>query len=536
MKKTQLFAGVLSTAALAAAVFIAVGCQKNDNAGNPSPTPTAARVSAEKNSFQEVTSHLDTGGSLYLYISTEAWLDGLSGKVEGWREFANSIPNMNGTDRDNVTRGFDVVTSLIKNSGIEDVSGVGVSSIAWEKGFYHTKSIVHHYKGKGTGYIWSMFGKSPHGLTGLDLLPTTTVAAVFSDVDLPMIMSALEKEIGKSGISGAAEAWQKIPDGFAKATGLKLEDVLNSLGGEYGLVITLDDAKQINLPSPSGQGMQIPEPGVLLFIKVKDDVIFNRVDKALQGKPGLVQTDREGLKMRTMPVPVPAITLRPSLARSGDYLILASSDALVEEALAVKAGKKPGLKSTDEFKRLAQGMPEQGNQFAYVSGKFAKTMHDIQAKAMENKQANAGQAQFFKQLMSMNNQNAFSYSVSLNGDDGWMTEANGSQDPSKAALLLPVAVAGVMAAVAIPNFVKARETAQRNACALNLRQIDVAKHQWALEKGKAGQDIPTWDDLKPYLGTSGGQIPTCPEGGTYRLNKVDDAVTCSVPGHSLSNQ
>jgi len=44
--------------------------------------------------------------------------------------------------------------------------------------------------------------------------------------------------------------------------------------------------------------------------------------------------------------------------------------------------------------------------------------------------------------MSMNNQSAFSYSVSLNGDDGWMTEVNGSQDPSKAALLVPVAVVG----------------------------------------------------------------------------------------------
>jgi len=98
------------------------------------------------------------------------------------------------------------------------------------------------------------------------------------------------------------------------------------------------------------------------------------VDKALQDKPGLIKTDREGLKMRTMPVPLPVpITLRPSLARSGDYLILASSDALVEEVLAVKSGKKPGIKSTDEFKKLAQGMPEQGNQFGYVSGKFAKT-------------------------------------------------------------------------------------------------------------------------------------------------------------------
>jgi hypothetical protein len=534
MKKTRLLAGALSTAALAAAILIAVGCGKNEGGGNQ--PPTATRVSAEKNSFQEVTSHLDTGGSLYLYLSTEAWLDGLSGKVQGWRDFANSFPNVKDADRQNLMRGFDVVTSLIKNSGVEDISGVGVSSIAWEKGFYHTKSIVHHYKGKGSGYIWSMFGKSPHPLTGLDLLPTTTAAAAFSDVDVALIMSALEKEIGKSGIPGAAEGWQKIPDGFAKATGLKLEDVLNSLGGEYGLVITLDEAKQISLPGQGGQGqgLQVPEPGVILFVKVKDDVIFDRVDKAMADKPGLIKTDREGLKMRTMPVPLPVIALRPSLARSGDYLILASSDALIEEVLAVKAGKKPGLKSTDEFKKLAQGMPEQGNQFGYMSAKFGKTVQQIQAKAMENAPKNAGQADFFKKLMSMNSQSAFSYSVSLNGDDGWMSENNGSQDPSKAAMLVPVAVVGALTAIAIPNFVKARETAQRNACINNLRQIDIAKQQWATEKGKTAEDVPTWDDLKQYLGTSSGLAPTCPEGGTYRINKVGDKPTCSIPGHFIN--
>src|SRR5260370_6157643 len=69
MKKTQLLASALSTVALAAAVLIAVGCQKNENAGNP--PPNTARAPAEKNSFQEVTSHLDAGGSVYVDLSTD---------------------------------------------------------------------------------------------------------------------------------------------------------------------------------------------------------------------------------------------------------------------------------------------------------------------------------------------------------------------------------------------------------------------------------------------------------------------------------
>ena len=42
----------------------------------------------------------------------------------------------------------------------------------------------------------------------------------------------------------------------------------------------------------------------------------------------------------------------------------------------------------------------------------------------------------------------------------------------------------MMLAIAIPNFVKARDVSMQNACINNLRQIDAAKQQWALENGK----------------------------------------------------
>ena len=95
------------------------------------------------------------------------------------------------------------------------------------------------------------------------------------------------------------------------------------------------------------------------------------------------------------------------------------------------------------------------------------------------------------------------------------------------ALLLPM-----MLAIAIPNFVKARETAQMNACINNLRMIDAAKQQWALENGKMPGDVPTAQDLKPYLGKN-GVFPTCPAGGTYTIGAVSNAPTCSIPGHKL---
>jgi len=71
----------------------------------------------------------------------------------------------------------------------------------------------------------------------------------------------------------------------------------------------------------------------------------------------------------------------------------------------------------------------------------------------------------------------------------------------------------------------------QNACINNLRQIDGAKQQWALEKNKTGDAVPTAQDLLPYL--KDGVFPACPDGGTYSINSVDAVPTCSLPGHAL---
>jgi hypothetical protein len=89
----------------------------------------------------------------------------------------------------------------------------------------------------------------------------------------------------------------------------------------------------------------------------------------------------------------------------------------------------------------------------------------------------------------------------------------------------------MMMAIAIPNFVRARETAQENACINNLRQIDGAKQEWALENGKKTDAVPTAENLKPFF--KNGAFPACPAGGTYTIGAVSNAPTCSIPGHKM---
>jgi septal ring factor EnvC (AmiA/AmiB activator) len=77
-------------------------------------------------------------------------------------------------------------------------------------------------------------------------------------------------------------------------------------------------------------------------------------------------------------------------------------------------------------------------------------------------------------------------------------------------------------------------TSRMNACINNLRLIDAAKQQWALEQRKTAADVPGWEDLRPYVSHGpNGALPTCPDGGTYTIGTVGEKPLCSIPRHVL---
>jgi len=80
-------------------------------------------------------------------------------------------------------------------------------------------------------------------------------------------------------------------------------------------------------------------------------------------------------------------------------------------------------------------------------------------------------------------------------------------------LMIVVAIIGLLAAIAIPNFVHARETSQTNECIANLREIDSAAQNWALDLNKKATDTYDLTTIKAYLNHD--TLPTCPAGGDY---------------------
>ena len=102
-------------------------------------------------------------------------------------------------------------------------------------------------------------------------------------------------------------------------------------------------------------------------------------------------------------------------------------------------------------------------------------------------------------------------------------------------IMIVVAIIGLLAAIAIPNFVRSRTTSQTNACINNLRQIDSAKQQWALETRQNGAVTPTDAELQTYLVRgNAGFLPWCPAdadatfASSYCVNDISTIPVCLI--------
>ncbi|MGO8763686.1 MAG: type IV pilin protein [Limisphaerales bacterium] len=99
-------------------------------------------------------------------------------------------------------------------------------------------------------------------------------------------------------------------------------------------------------------------------------------------------------------------------------------------------------------------------------------------------------------------------------------------------IMIVVAIIGLLAAIAIPNFIRARSKSQQNACINNLRQIDAAINEWALENGQTtGATVASVATVSAYIKlNSNSSVPSCPAGGTYSVSTVgaNPQVSCTL--------
>lgn len=104
-------------------------------------------------------------------------------------------------------------------------------------------------------------------------------------------------------------------------------------------------------------------------------------------------------------------------------------------------------------------------------------------------------------------------------------------------IMIVVAIIGLLASIAIPSFMKARTQSQANACINNIRQIEAAKEQWALEKKQSNGATAITAEVMAYL-KNPAATTNCPAGGTVAYGVVGTNATCTITtplAHVLSN-
>lgn len=102
-------------------------------------------------------------------------------------------------------------------------------------------------------------------------------------------------------------------------------------------------------------------------------------------------------------------------------------------------------------------------------------------------------------------------------------------------IMIVVLIIAVLLAIAIPNFLRARETSRAKSCCANLRQIETAKEQWAMDNKAAATETPAAADLvDEYMKGTPDTLPLCPSDGTYDIGDMSTRPSCDggsgVPG------
>ena len=96
-------------------------------------------------------------------------------------------------------------------------------------------------------------------------------------------------------------------------------------------------------------------------------------------------------------------------------------------------------------------------------------------------------------------------------------------------IMIVVAIIGILIAIAVPGFIRARSQSRMKSCQENLTKIDGSKEQWALENKKSAGSTVDSTGVVSYI--KGSAMPICPGGGSYSLNAVDTPPTCSITDH-----
>jgi len=470
--------------------------------------------------FQEVEANLDEGGDSYFYMNVRGSLRAVMDRVRAC--FREAGPE--------IQMGFTSADRIFNLMGLYNVEDIGSSSIRVGD-HYRSKSFLR-IPGEKKG-LFRVFGGEAHSFASVKYAPPETAFFVSSDFNATVLFELIREaafDLGGQQATIKVDAGLDNFNEMLKARGIENADartLMNSLGREFALICDIDPKSRINIPLPaSSSPLNLPFPRFALLLPVKDAALYDVLSSFLK-QSGVQEISEGEWKKIFIPVPPnPVYPVQPVLAFDGSYVILSTHGVFLQTMIDVKKSGK-GLSREKEYAKLLEGLPEKGNSMIYMSRegleKLVKIGEEIE-KLTEGIKGSSNPFDFMKFDETMTMGMAAVRTTLPNG----IIEAANSQSGGAAGLsfVTATAVMGIMSAIAVPGFLRARTQARLRACQENLSRLDGAKEQWALEHRKKNGDTVNMSDLVGpdlYL----RREPVCPRGGTYTLGKIGEDPTCS---------
>ena len=470
--------------------------------------------------FQKIAPYLSADGAMLSFYDTReivAAADAiLSVITKGMLQSGNKDETAKVTAK--------MVTLLYENSGVKSLAAIGSSSVPRGNQLYYNRKYIGRTTGdRKAGFLWNALTEKTARLSGLDLLPATTAWAWFGNVDFAYLDSLITKLSAETGSADGVEQFKQR----LEKSGVKWEEILASLDHEVGVVLLMDPKKTIRVPA--GQmALEMAHPSGGIILRTKSDYLYKRITE-LNGGNRSKEEEVEGVKFLSQAMPNSVVPdFAPTIALVDQYLVIGSSREFPLQLAATLRGKTPGLLKGEEFKWLSQDVPLEGSAFSFASKKFCDSINQLLDQAIAAVPDNA-QAEVIKQmskafLTGILPEPSFTVYQRIGAD--WLVTSNGPQESPMGAIS-NVGTIGLLSAIAVPNFIRARTRSQATQILESARILDAAVDQYAIEHNlKAGAPV-AFKDILPYLkkdsqlALSGGKDVF---GRPYILKPVDGGI------------
>ncbi|OGV68663.1 MAG: hypothetical protein A2283_20670 [Lentisphaerae bacterium RIFOXYA12_FULL_48_11] len=491
---------------------------------------TVKNPAASKERYNQIVANLDIGGDLLIVANMEGFVQE---QVNNLVQIMGIVPDTNKDDQafKNV---INKIPGFLQKNGCYGMQGFGMSVLPRSDGLNTIKGFLARDPASSVMPIWRGFvGTAPQKLSCLSMLPADTVLVRAGTGELNEIWKMFKSGIAEMGSPKTVLEFNQWLSGSATNVGVDVDKLFASLNGEGFFSLQLSENAMMNFPKKLGEEpLKIPQPTILIGFAVNDDSMMKFMGNILaKSKMPVTQVQVESTTINTvnMPLPMP-IPVQLSYAMHGKYFLFGTTLQVITTAIKASGGNS-GLTATAHYKKLFQGLSDVNNGVLYVSPRLMKTIYDIQISNLAQTEKTSPQAAaIIRDWVSRQNsmEGAFTF---VNCKSGILVTGISSSSGREMIGSTMIAPVGLLAAIAIPSFVKARNTAQQNACINNLRMLDSAKEQWALSAKKADGvqvEIPA---MLQYI--KGAKMPICPKGGTYKVNVIGQNPECSIPEHRM---